>query len=371
MYKRNLEKSPKSFFDFFNSTREPVVMPFPKLPPDREEQMNITFVPRMDSDNEIDIDKVKLALENINKNWDKKARVRDAKMDYEELPIFDISKPDFREEFLPFSTHPLYLDASQEMKNKILTCGWLIYNTKTEHIETKIVNPSCTDIICGKVPGLKDAVSREIAAEAMTDESFHTLLVLRANNITESHRGFSLDLPDFELVKQLKRAHEELDYEWQKTLLTFVTAAVSEMHISDYLRKLSQDTTIQDINRMTVDAHYKDEIRHGSIFTQFMKCTYASLDQEKKEFFAKVLPEPLKWFSNPEFTVWESALQQIGFEDSKALIDECREQSNYANAIDYSKIITFANHNGMMESQKTIEHYEENGVISGATRSVL
>lgn len=158
---------------------------------------DITFL-----NQKIDIKEAATILKRLAQTWNDRAKVK--QFNFGEKLSFDESADDFLLDLLPFNHHSLFVKASEEEKKKILTCGWIIYNYKTFGIETDIINPACVSILSGKVPGLHDAVSKEIVSETMIDESYHVLLVMNAIAITNQTRNISLRIPSFNLVKKMK-----------------------------------------------------------------------------------------------------------------------------------------------------------------------
>ena len=99
-------------------------------------------------------------LDRIANNWPRRAYVKKDEMQ----PFFEEGKEDFLERLLPFRDMQQYLACTPELKSKILSCGWLMYNAKTVQIETEVVNPACLNIIQRKLPGL-DGDSTQNAVE--------------------------------------------------------------------------------------------------------------------------------------------------------------------------------------------------------------
>ena len=262
-------------------------------------------------------------LQRLANTWGRRARVKQPELDGETL--FDDSKDDFIPTLLPFQDHPAFLAAPDDMRKQILSCGWLAYNEKTVDIEAKIVAPACHHIIAGDVPGLQDGVSKQIAGQTLVDEAYHELLVLQACQVTRDRRGLgALTLPESQLIVKMRHAQAQYSAQWQKVLVQLATAIVSEVFISDYLRLLSQEMTVQPFNRLTVEAHRRDELAHGSIFKGLTKCLYGSLNQHEREFFIEVLPQSVHWFANIELEVWQAMLQHIGFRAADTVIRDCR-----------------------------------------------
>jgi hypothetical protein len=224
-------------------------------------------------------------------------------------------------------------------------------------IETDIVNPACTAITKGLVPGLLDGYSKLLAAESMTDESYHTTLVTEAMNITEENRGVSFKTGEFNFVKRLQEEQALYPTDPFKRLLVLMAmTVVSEIFISNYLSLLSESTTVQPINRMTVAAHRKDEMNHSKIFKTFAKAIYSALDAEHKRFFATALAKPIVWFADKDLELWHAYLKSIGFEGADAMIADCHKQAAVANLrdIDYSEIISLAKEIGIKDIEETL-----------------
>lgn len=298
---------------------------------------------------------VKLLLERLSKGWSKRSGVKKYDSSEADLPEFDLDKDDFLAELLPFGTHPTYLSASEELKKLVLTYAWIMYNQKTIAIEADIVSPACMCIIRGEVDGLNDRHSKQLAAESMTDESFHTLLVTQAIGITEEKRGVHVEMPNFSLVKNLCESQDSYSEPWKKMLVLLATAIVSEIFISDYLKLISESETVQPINRQVVAAHRIDELTHSKIFKAFAKALYPSLNQEQQAFFAEILPKPIYWFADKELNLWEELLANISFPGYEVMISDCKKEQYYhLEYIDYTGIINLAEELGIENFSATL-----------------
>jgi hypothetical protein len=303
-------------------------------------------------------------LRRLAQGWERRARVKQPELDAETL--FDERKDDFIPKLLPFDDHPAFLAAPEDMRKQILSCGWLAYNEKTVDIESKIVAPACHHIIAGDAPGLRDAISKQVAGQTLVDEAYHELLVLNACQVTRERRGLAgLVLPESQLIVQMRRAQDQYSTRGQKMLIQLATAIVSEVFISDYLRLLADEMTIQAFNRLTVRAHRHDELAHGSLFKGLARCLFGGLDRVQREFFAEVLPQPVRWFANIELDVWQAMLQQIGFPATDAVIRDCRS-ANEVNLerIDYSDLIALAEELGLLDGQRGVDSFANAGLAT-------
>ncbi len=305
-------------------------------------------------------------LQKMGTNWHRRAQVKKKKEELDAEWIFDETKKDFRVDLLPFKDHPDFWQAPVEVQNQILSCGWLAYNEKTIDIESKVITPACYHIIYKDVPGAEDEISQQIASETLVDESYHVLLVINACCITRKRRGLpSLKLPDFNLVTNMYREQANCSETWQRIIVQLVTAIVSEVFISDYLKLLADDTTIQPLNRITVDTHRRDELTHSSIFKNLTKCIYSQLNRKQKEFFIEMLPKPVRWFANAELAVWKAMLEQIGFPRTEPVITDCAA-INELNLmrIDYTGVTALAEELGILDSERGIDSFGREGLLN-------
>lgn len=122
-----------------------------------QEESTLDFKPQ-------DISRCRALLQKMAENWHQRAQVAQVKHKVEQLNQpqwrFDPNKDDFRIDLLPFKHHPDFQQAPVEVKQKILSCGWLAYNEKTVEIESKIISPACNHIIYQEVPGVEDGISQ-------------------------------------------------------------------------------------------------------------------------------------------------------------------------------------------------------------------
>jgi hypothetical protein len=125
---------------------------------------------------------------------------------------------------LPFREHQAFLVAPDDMRQQILSCGWLAYSEKTVDIESKIIAPACNHIISGEVPGLQDGVSKQIAGQTLVDEAYHELLVLKACLVTRARRGLgTVTVPESQLIVQMRQAQAQCSAPWQQVLVHLAT----------------------------------------------------------------------------------------------------------------------------------------------------
>lgn len=261
-------------------------------------------------------------------SWPDRAAVKKEELDTQAL--YKDELPDFLLNLLPFNDHPNFVRASDELKQRVLSCGWLAYNEKTIAVETKIISPACMHVIDGDIPGLSYEVCREALAQVFVDEAYHTLLLVNACRVTRQRRGLeALRIPDFTLIENMRASQDQQPERWKKILIQLICATVSEVSISDYLGLLSGATSIQPLNMITTEIHRRDEAAHASVFKKIAQMAYLATSAEKREFFVQNLPKPVVWFSSLELGVWHSMLDQIGFPDADRMLKDCATKQEY------------------------------------------
>ncbi len=308
-------------------------------------------------------DRSRMLLGKLATAWPRRAYVKKRELD----PFFeDDGKEDFLESLLPFRDTPQYQAAAPELKSRVLSCGWLMYNAKTVRIETDIVNPTCMNIINREMPGLDGGETHLAVCETMVDEVYHVHLVEQASRLTRSRRGLQhVVIPQFNLVRHMRRREDEFSAPWQKRMVRFATAVVSEIFISDYLHQLSDSTEIQSFNRETVAAHRHDELVHSPLFRSLAKLFSAALTDAERATLAEILPEPVVWFADRELDTWQPVLRQIGFPRADEMIRDCKNAGAADLAkLDCSGVVSLAEELGIMQVAANRDSFARHGLIT-------
>ncbi len=302
-------------------------------------------------------------LQKMARSWRQRAQVRKAQ-DFEEIE-FELARPDFAAELLPFGDHPRFQRLDEAARARVLSAAWLAYNAKTLDIESWIVSPFCLDALGGRVPGLGDAVSQQVVSETLVDESFHVLLTVNATGLTRAHRSLALEVPPSLLVRLTRECQARYSEEWQRTLVRLAVAVVSEVFISDYLLALSSSEVIQPLHRLVVDAHRRDEVAHGVVFRHLARVIYGALSRREREFFAAVLPRPVRWFAAHDTALWSSLFSQLGAPELGGLAQECAgKREDELARIDYSGVIELATELGITELPMGRDAFVSEGLLS-------
>jgi alpha-N-dichloroacetyl-p-aminophenylserinol N-oxygenase len=262
-------------------------------------------------------------LSRLTETWPARAGVKRDEPD--PLTLYVPDAPDFLEALLPFREHPRYQAASTDLRQQVLTCGWIAYNEKTVAIESHIIVPACRHVIDGEVAGAEGESCRQALAQIFVDEAFHVLLILNAARAARARRGLlDLRVPSPQVVTRMLTAEADATQAWQRPLIRVLCAIVSEVSISDYLALLATAPDIQPLNRIATDIHRKDEATHALLFKAVARALYRGLSPAQRDFVRKFLPRPLAWFADFELEVWRALLRQIGFPGGDAMIDDCK-----------------------------------------------
>jgi hypothetical protein len=250
-------------------------------------------------------------LAGINGGWPRGAQVMRYAADVHSL-AFDEEKDDLVEAMLPFGGTPEWNALAPELRSRLLSCGWLIYQANTIFIEVDLVTPACIDIL--KVTN-RDSLPADIAlsiAEAMTDEGYHTLLALRTCDIVRERRGLQKVNPrDFHLVGVMREHIRSFASEADRRVARVATACCTENHITDYLSLLADNKTIQPLCAAAVSAHAKDEWTHGSIFTVLARHLIGTLQPRETRIFRDTLEKVAANFFRADIDAWLSVLDDL------------------------------------------------------------
>lgn len=273
-------------------------------------------------------DGVRNMLEKLSSLWNVRAAVNNDATPYSEL-LFEHGRLDFSESLVPFRSHPAWQAATAEMKSRCLSYGWIIYNLKTIYIECDIVTPACEDII--KRPSVESRnrdILQRVISEALLDEALHTKMSVTACNYIYLNRKLPyLDFSDFNLIRWRDQILSTCKAEWQRRLTRFGIACASETLITDYLKTLSEDDSIQQVCHEVTRTHAVDEWSHSSVFS-FVACDIVhTLSVGERTYLQAVIARTVEMFADNELGAWARALSLAGFQGYEAMLLECSRSS--------------------------------------------
>lgn len=281
-----------------------------------------------------DSNNVKFMLEKLSELWMNRSAVVNGKcLEYSEFE-FDSTKMDFSESLLPFRDHEAWRSAPDEIKNRCLSYAWGLYNIKTIYIECDIVTPACEDII--KAPPILSpnrAVLQDVMSEALLDEALHTRMSIMACNYIYDRRNLvPLDYSNFNLTKWRRKLLAECGAEWQRKLTRFGIACASETLITDYLKVMAEDDSIQKICHEVTRVHAEDEWSHSSVFSYVAYDIVRDLNLNEKKYLREIMLKTVDMFANNELGAWEEIFSMVEFPYAKDIIaetDKCHEINIY------------------------------------------
>ena len=262
-------------------------------------------------------------LRKLSALWKKKAAVNNRQLDYSELEFnFDLN--DFSESLLPFKDHDAWKSAPTNIKSQCLSYAWAIYNMKTIYIECDIVTPACEDIIKSPpIGGRNRYLLQDVMAEAMLDEALHTKMSIGACNYIYEMRGIvPLNFNEFNLISWKNNVLGQCSAEWERRLTRFGIACASETLITDYLKLMSEDESIQSICQQVTRTHAVDEWSHSSVFSYAAIEIIHGLSRSEREYLKKLIPKTVEMFADNEMKAWEAVFSMVNFPNYVDIIED-------------------------------------------------
>jgi len=282
-------------------------------------------------------DSVQQMLQKLTTLWRTRAAVNQDIPVYSELE-FDASKADFTEALLPFRGHGAWLEASEEIKTACLAYAWGIYNLKTIYIECDIVTPACEDIIKTPPQSKNRDLLQDVMSEALLDEALHTRMsVMACNYIYDKRKLTPLDFTDFNLVKWRHKQLASCGAEWERRLTRFGIACASETLITDYLKTMAEDDSVQRICHEVTRTHAMDEWNHSSVFSFSAMDVIRGLSEKERDYFRAIIRKTVEMFTNNELGAWATVFQMVGMPFADQLIHDTgdsNEVSVYTDSVE-------------------------------------
>jgi len=269
--------------------------------------------------------------------WKSRAAVNQTLPDYENL-AFDPSRNDFSISLLPFRDHQAWLEAPEDLRSKSLSYAWSIYNLKTIYIECNVVTPACEDIIKTPPPSQNRALLQDVMSEALLDEALHTRMSIMACNYIYEARGIpALDFSDFNLVRWRNGILAGCGSEWERRLTRFGIACASETLITDYLKTMAEDNTIQSICHEVTRTHAMDEWSHSSVFSFVATDIVHNLNRQERELLRSIILKTVQMFANNELGAWTRVFSILEFPNARDILNDVgdsNEISIYTDSVE-------------------------------------
>jgi alpha-N-dichloroacetyl-p-aminophenylserinol N-oxygenase len=250
-------------------------------------------------------------LERIGKSWDTRVAVRKERLDLTQY--VDPSIPDFPISMVPFWDDEDFSGLDEQTKLRFLGAAWIGYNEKAIYLEDEIVQPLCSILLKGLLPGVGDPQVKQVLAQVQVDEQFHILMCLDICNVArQRHHLDDYRAPEPLLGIRLKEILAKAPNEKERMVARLAYASVAEMSINAYLNQVANDMTIQPLNRINTDMHRKDESVHGIAFREITASVYRNLDADAQRSFRTYIADALDIFTSPDLTSWSSLLDYVG-----------------------------------------------------------
>lgn len=283
-----------------------------------------------------DSENVAIMLKRLSALWKNRAAVNKSQPEYSDLE-FDQTKKDFSESLLPFRQHDAWKEAPEDVKDKCLSYAWGIYNLKTIYIECDIVTPACEDIIkCPPVNSPNRADLQDVMSEALLDEALHTRMsVMACNYIYDRRKLEPLNYTDFNLINWRREMLAGCSAEWQRRLTRFAVACASETLITDYLKVMAEDHSIQRICHEVTRVHAEDEWSHSSVFSYVAYDIVRDLGTSERKYLRDTMLKTADLFADNELGAWETVFRLSGMPYAREIISEterCNEINIYLDS---------------------------------------
>jgi len=265
-------------------------------------------------------------LQRIGQSWDNRVAVRKERLDLNQY--YDPALPDFPISMVPFWNEPAFAILCPEQKLRFLAAAWVAYNEKAIYLENDIVQPACCLLFKGEFPGASDPQVKQVIAQIQVDEQFHILMCLDICNVARArHHLQDYVMPEPQVGVELRRKVEQAATPHEAALVRLAYAAVAEMSINAYLDKVSNDLTIQPLNRINTDMHRRDEATHGIGFREIVGSVYRRMDGADQAAFRHALGSSLTEFTRPDSGSWASILEYMEMPGRTEILEKLKASS--------------------------------------------
>ncbi|MBV4493342.1 AurF N-oxygenase family protein [Pseudomonas oryzicola] len=289
---------------------------------------------RLNCDND---DAVHSMLTKLSTLWKNRAAVNQELPDYWNL-AFDPDKQDFTASLLPFRNHQAWQEAPEALQSKCLSYAWGIYNLKTIYIECNVVVPACEDIIKTPPPSHNRMLLQDVMSQALLDEALHTRMSIMACNYIYAMRKLApLDFTAFNLVTWREGLLANCNAEWERRLTRFAIACASETLITDYLKTMAEDTSIQAICHEVTRTHAMDEWSHSSVFSFVATDIVHGLSRKEREYLRSIILKTVQMFANNELGAWGTVFSMLDFPNAREILNDVgdsNEISVYTDSVE-------------------------------------
>ncbi|MDV2475474.1 diiron oxygenase [Rhodococcus zopfii] len=259
----------------------------------------------------------------LTRSWGLRATVKKREPALDDL--FDPALRDYPEVLIPFHAHRRYRDLDERRRARLRAWAWIAYNKNVVDIEQFVVNPGFASVT-GDALGIgpHDTVVVGVM-QAMVDEQYHTLMHHNASAVTRRRRGWVLPesvLPASRTVRAHREAVARAESPRAEVLVRLAFTTVAETSISAYLGLLTEDDTLQPVNRATVALHRRDELCHSSLAAELLKIVFADLGSTDRRVLLDALAAGIVAFTGSDTATWAAIVEYEGIPGAQELIAE-------------------------------------------------
>ncbi|GHC75002.1 4-aminobenzoate N-oxygenase [Streptomyces flavofungini] len=258
--------------------------------------------------------------------WPRRAAVTTRPGALDESAGYDPGLPDYPLRMAPFATHPRFLAAAPERRERVLTGLWIGYNERVIATEHLIAEPAFDLVMRGVFPGSDHPLMRQGVQQAVVDESFHTYLHMLAISRTRELRGVRSrpEQPRLVTYRRLREVLAAMPEQWERDVAVLVWGAVAETCINSLLALLARDDSIQPMHSLITTLHLRDETAHGSIVIEVVRELYARMNAGQRATLVRCLPLALDAFAEQDLSTLRLELVTAGIEGADEIVADVR-----------------------------------------------
>ncbi|NWO11476.1 diiron oxygenase [Chromohalobacter salexigens] len=293
-------------------------------------------------------------LARLTESWNQRVAVRKARLDLNDY--YDTTAPDFPPSMVPFWDDSRFQAIDEADKRRVLAGAWINYNEKTIFVEDKVINPMCSLLLQDALPGVSDTVSKKAIAQTQVDEQFHILMCLEVCDCARrQHQLHDLHIPTPLLEQRMETALSKADNEREFALIRMAYATVAEMTINVFLKRLSQDRSIQPLNRLNTALHRQDEASHAVIFGEIARAVYERLGAGQQAIFRAHLLRAIDDFVELDVGFWRAILDYLAIPERESILQDMASKSRTNRSLrDYSALAKLLRQIGIHEGSSFV-----------------
>lgn len=267
-------------------------------------------------------------------SWPRRATVRGERYTFTNTPYEDPALSDYPLDLVPFKDHPRFQELDADVRQKILTWGWMAYNDRTVTLEERLANPAFALIMHDAFEGADDIELRKAVQQCLLDEHFHTYMHMVAMEDTRRFRGLdAFKLPTARPARQLQESLARAESKEHQAYIGLAYGVVAELSVKEFLDLLSTDRSIQPAHRTIALLHNRDEAAHGRLLGEVAKVLWLQMNARQRGYFAAAMPDALDAFVAQDFSTWQAILEHVGVTHAEEIIQDVSGRPSLRNVV--------------------------------------